>query len=218
MKGNTKKLTVSLSIVTIAMFIVAATTSAGQLFPLPNRHSIQGVYAITGSGNCFIAINGFNDKLQPNDGANGMWVWGPLTYDEAFITFNKDGTGSFTATVRLFDSWSPFFAGVPPDASPANEVWDFTYTVTGSGNFTITYVKGTYELDFTSGPNVGTPLGVSYIILPPVRGVVSPDQKILNLSFGTPDKMIFTSDKANNNPTPMQAICSVVFQGFWIGP
>jgi hypothetical protein len=218
MKENIKKLAVLVIIVATMMFMVVATASAGQLFPPPFRHSIQGEYAFTGSGSCFIAINGFNASLQPNDGANGMWLWGPLTYDEGTFTFNKDGTGSFKAIFHAFDAWSPFFAGVPPDTGAANETWDFTYTVTGGGNFTLTYVKGTYELDFTSGPNVGTPLGVSYIILPPVKGVISPDGKILYASFGTPDILKFTNDKQNNDLNGVQAICSVVFQGFRISP
>lgn len=180
--------------------------------------TIQGKYAITGSGNCLIAINGFNALLQPNDGANGMWLWGPVTYDQGSVTFNKDGTGSFVATFHAFDNWSPFFTGTPPDMGTANETWDFTYTVTSSGNITITYTKGTSELDFTSGPNVGTPLGTAYSILPPVKGVVSPDGKILNLSFGSPDIGTFTADKANNIPTPTQFICNVVDQGIRVGP
>ncbi len=211
MKANTKRLTVFGIIVAAAMFTVVGMASA-------NGKTIHGQYAVTGSGNCFIAINGFNDKLQPNDGANGMWVWGPLTYDDGSFIFNKDGTGSFKATFHAFDAWSPFFVGTPPDAGAANETWDFTYTMTDSNNFIITYTKGTYELDFTSGPNVGTPLGVSYIILPPLKGVISPDGKILYASFGAPDILVITSDKANNNPTPTQAACSVVLQGFRISP
>jgi hypothetical protein len=213
MKQNIKKLAVFVVITAIAMFMMATTASA--VF----HHSIQGEYAFTGSGSCFIAINGFNASLQPNDGANGMWLWGPLTYDEGTFTFNKDGTGSFKAIFHAFDAWSPFFVnlGFPPDAGAANETWDFTYTVTGSGNFTITYVKGTYELDFTSGPNVGTPLGVSYIILPPVKGVISPDNKILYASFGAPDILKFTNDKQSNDLNGTQGISNVVLQGFQIG-
>jgi hypothetical protein len=196
----------------------AATASADA----PGGKTIQGQYAVIGSGNCFIAINGFNASLQPNDGANGMWLWGPLTYDaESRFTFNKDGTGSFTGAFQAFDNWSPFFInnfGTPPDMGKANETWDFTYTVTNSGNITITYTKGTFELDFTSGPNVGTPLGVSYVILPLLKGAISPDGKLLHVSFGAPDKLIFTSDKANNNPTPTEAICNVVDQAFRISP
>ncbi|MGZ3524879.1 MAG: hypothetical protein ACXU9L_08825, partial [Thermodesulfobacteriota bacterium] len=143
----------------------------------------------------------------------------PLTYDGGFITFKKDGTGTFEAIFHAFDSWSPTFPGTPPpDMGAANETWNFTYTMTDNNNISITYAKGTYELDFTSGPNVGTPLGVSYIILPPVKGVISSDQKILNASFGAPDILVITADKANDNPTPTQAICNVVLQGILIRP
>lgn len=211
MKANSKKLAVFMIIAAIAMFTVVAMASA-------KGKTINGEYAITGSGACFIAINGFNAKLQPNDGATGQWFWGPFTYDEGVFTFNKDGTGSLTAIFHTFDIWSPFFVGTPPDAGSANETWDFTYTMTNSGNITITYAKGSYELDFTSGPNVGTPLGVAYIILPPVKGVLSPDGKILYVSFGAPGILELTSDKANKNLTGMQGICNLVIQGFRIGP
>ncbi len=214
MKGNINKLAVFL-VVAIAMFMVVGTASA--VF----HHSISGEYAFTGSGNCLIAINGFNSSLQPNDGANGMWFGGPLTFDEGIIKFNKDGTGSVKGTLRAYDYWSPGFppAPPPPGAGAADETFDFTYTVTGSGNITITYVKGTYELDFTSGANAPpSPMSVQYFILPPVKGVISPDSKLLNISWGPPDIYVNTSDKENNNPTGVQAVCAVVIQGFRISP
>jgi hypothetical protein len=217
MKGNIKKLAVFVIVAAITMFIAMAMASADSH---KGHKTIHGEYAITGSGSCFIAINGFNASLQPNDGPNGMWLWGPLTYDEGSITFYKDGTGSLTCIFHAFDSWSPFFVnlGFPPDAGSATETWNFTYTMTDSHNMTINYVKGSYELNFTSGPNVGTPLGVSYIILPPVKGVISPDEKILFASWGAPAIMEFTNDKENNDPNGTQAICSVVIQGMRIGP
>jgi len=217
MKGNIKRLAVFVIVVAIAMLMVVGMASANDH---GGKKTIHGKYAITGSGSCFIAVNGFNASLQPNDGPNGQWLWGPLTYDEGFITFYKDGTGSVTDIFHAFDSWSPFFVnlGFPPDAGAANETWDFTYTMKDNVNITINYVKGSFELDFTSGPNVGTPLGVSYIILPPVKGVISPDGKILYVSWGAPAIMQFTNDKENNDLNGTQAICSVVIQGIRIGP
>lgn len=218
MKGNIKKLAVFVIIAAIAMFTMVGMASANDHI---GKNIIQGVYAITGTGSCFIAVNGFNASLQPNDGPNGMWLWGPLTYDRGVITFNKDGTGSLTCIFHAFDSWSPFFInnlGFPPDAGSATETWNFTYTMTDSHNMTINYVKGSYELNFTSGPNVGGPLGVSYIIMPPVKGVVSSDGKILYASWGAPAIMKFTNDKENNDLNGTQAICSVVIQGMRIGP
>jgi hypothetical protein len=61
MKPKTgKTLAFVLIVAAMAMFTVAIMVWAGE--------TIQGKYAITGSGNCFLAINGFNALLQPNDG------------------------------------------------------------------------------------------------------------------------------------------------------
>jgi len=215
MKGNIKKLAVFVIVAALALFMVAAMASAAN--DHKRNKTMNAVYAITGSGSCFIAASGLNEKLQPNDGANGMWFWGPCTFDEGTITFNKDGTGSFKAIFHTLDIWSPGFGDTPPDAGAADETWDFTYTMTGN-NITITYTKGSYELVFTSGPTVGTPLGVAYIIPPPAKGVVSPDQKILYVSFGAPGIYELTADKANDVSTGMQGICNIVIQGFWISP
>ena len=141
-----------------------------------------------------------------------------MTFDEGTITFNKDGTGSFDAIFHTLDLWSPFFGDTPPDGAAAHETWDFTYTMTGN-NITITYTKGTYELVFTSGWPVGTPQGVAYVIPPPGKGVISPDHKILYVSFGVPNIYQMTADKANDISTGMpQGICNIVIQGFWISP
>ncbi len=213
MKGNIKKLVVFVIIATIAMFIVVGMASANDQ---KRNKTMNAKYAFAGSGNCLIAINGFNASLQPNDGANGMWFWGPLTVDEGVITFNKDGTGSVKNILHAYDIWGPFF-GSPPNAGAGNETWDFTYTMTNNGNITITYAKGSFELDFTSGPSAPpSPMAVQYFILPPVKGVVSPDGKILYASWGAPSIYVNTADKENMNPTGVEAICSVVIQGFWI--
>jgi hypothetical protein len=215
MKRNIRNLAVFVIIAAIAMFMVVAIASANDH---RGKKTMNAKYAFAGSGNCLIAISGFNASLQPNDGANGMWFWGPVTLDEGIIKFNKDGTGSVTNILHAYDIWGPVF-GAPPNAGAANETWDFTYTMTNSGNITITYTEGSCELDFTSGPNAPpSPLAVGYFILPPVKGVVSPDGKNLYVSYGAPDKYISTSDKENKNPTGMEAICSVVIQGFWISP
>jgi len=89
--------------------------------------------------------------------------------------------------------------------------------MTDRGNITITYTKGSFELDFTSGPNVNSPMAVQYFILPSWKGVLSPDGKILYISVGAPSKYLNTADKANNISTGVEAICSIVIQGFWIG-
>ncbi len=214
MKVNTKILLILMIVAAMAMFMVGVV-SAGDYLTTANRKTIIAKYAFTGSGNCLIAINGFNASLQPNDGANGMWFGGPLTLDEGVITFNKDGTGSVTNILHSYDYYGPFF-GSPPNAGAGNETWDFTYTMTNSGNITITYTNGSFELDFTSGPSAS--MGAQYFILPPVKGKISPDGKILYASWGAPSIYVNTSDKENTNPTGVEAVCSVVIQGFRIHP
>jgi hypothetical protein len=218
MKGNIKTLMVLVIIVAVAMFTALAMASGDDHKDPKGKKTMNAKYAFAGSGNCLIAINGFNPSLQPND---GVWFWGPVTLDEGVITFNKDGTGSVKNILHAYDIWSPDFPPTqpPPDAAAADETFDFTYTMTNSGNITITYTEGSYELDFTSGPSVSpSPMAVQYFILPPVKGVVSPDGKILYVSWGAPYKYINTLDKDNKDPTGVEAICSVVIQGFWIGP
>jgi len=88
------------------------------------NNTIHGEYAFTGAGNCLIAIAGFNSSLQPNNGASGMWFWGPITLDGGVIKFNKDGTGSVKDVLRAYDIWSPGFPPTqpPPDARSGNEI------------------------------------------------------------------------------------------------
>ena len=207
MKGNIKKLSVFVFITAIAMFI---TTMASA-----DQKTIHGEYAFTAPGSCLIAILGFNASLQPIGGPTGPWFTGPVTYD-GVLTFNKDGTGSATATVRVHTLYSQGL-GAPPDAGAGNASWNFTYTVTDSGEFTITYVKGSFELDFTAGPNAPpSPNSKAYFIIPPWSGVLSPNGKIFSASFGAPSIIEVTSDKANMYPTGVQEICNFVFQGFQI--
>ena len=143
MKGNIKKLALVVIIATIPMLIAVATASAV-------GKTIQGDYAFTGSGTNLIAILGFNDSLQPNGGAAGPWFIGP-NFWSGVLSFNKDGTGSVTGIFRTVDLYSSAI-GAPPDVGSANVSWDFTYTL-DNGNITMTYVTGSYDGDWTSGPN-----------------------------------------------------------------
>ena len=143
MKGNIKKLALVVIIAAIPMLIAVGMASAA-------GKTIQGNYAFTGSGTNLIAVLGFNDSLQPNGGAAGPWFIGP-NFWSGVLSFNKDGTGSVTGIFRVVDLYSSAI-GAPPDVGSANVSWDFTYTM-DNGNITITYVTGSYEGDWTSGPN-----------------------------------------------------------------
>ena len=215
MKGNIRRLAVLVIIAAIAMFTVAATASAdGHHW----KKTIEGEYAFTGVGSCLIAIQGFNTSLQPIGGPTGPWLESSVTY-EGVATFNKDGTGSVTAVLHGLDTLYSQALGAPPDAGSANLSHGFTYTVAAdSGKITLTYVKGTYELDWTAGPNVPpSPNSPMYLNMPqPYDGVLSPDEKTYFISLGAPSILYNTSDKANTIPIGVQQICNIVFHGFKI--
>jgi len=212
MRGNIKKLVVLVIIAAIAMFMAVAMASADDH---RGHKTIHGKYAFIAPGSCLIAIAGFNTSLQPNGGPTGPWYMGPVTYD-GVLTFNEDGTGSATATVRVHTLYSQGL-GAPPDAGAGNASWDFTYTLTHRGKLTITYVMGSFELDFTDGPNAPpSPNSKAYYIRPPWNGVLSPDGKIFSASLGVPSIIEVTADKANKILTGVQEICNFVFQGFRI--
>jgi len=203
MKGNIKRSTVPVIMVAIAMFIVVGMASAG-------GKTIQGNYAFTGSGTCVFGILGLNDSLQPNGGPAGPWFIGPNSWS-GVLTFNKDGTGSFTGIFRVFEVYSSAI-GAPPDGGSGNLSWGFTYII-DRGNITFTYVKGSFELDWTSGPNA--PGKVYATITQPWDGVISSDGKIIALFWG-PLILDLTSDKANTSPTGVQSMTQAALQGFKI--
>jgi len=197
MKGNIKKLALVVVIAAIPMLIAVATASAvGQ--------TIQGNYAITGYCTTLISMTGFNTSLQPNGGAwftqSGSW--------EGVLTFNKDGTGSYTGIEYNSEVYAPGM-NLPPDSSSSNSSYGFTYTI-DDGDITFTYVTGSFEADFTSGPNVP---GKGYITIPqPWGGTISSDGKSIHVWWGVLIEM--TADKANTTPTGMQGMSNATFHGF----
>ncbi len=202
MKGNIKKLALVVIIVAIPLIAAVTASAAGK--------TIHGDYAIAGSATSLVAILGFNASLQPNGGAAGPWFLSPNTWS-GVITFNKDGTGSYTGSFRTFNVYSSAI-GSPPDGGLGNLSWGFTYTI-DNGNITFTYVKGSFELDWTSGPSAP---GTAYAnITEPFDGVLSSDGKIIALFWG-PLMLDMTSDKANMIPTGMQSMVQAAFHGFKI--
>jgi len=188
MKGNIKKLALVVIIAVIPMLIAVATASAA-------GKTIQGKYAVAGYATSLVAILGFNASLQANGGAGGPWFLAPSTWS-GVLTFNKDGTGSFTGIDRGLTVYSSAI-GAPPDGGAANLSWGFTYTI-DNGNITFTYVKGTLEEDFTSGPSA--PSTVYANNTQPWDGVISSDGKSIAMFWG-PLITDVTSDKANTTPT-----------------
>ncbi len=174
MKKNTVKLMVITIITLISIFIMSAIVMA---YPGGIR-SIRGTYADTGSGTCFIAVNGFQN-LVPNDG-----IYELITYTiEAVFTFKNDGTGHVirtTGSIFLAGNEFPF---PQPSATNANDSWDFTYEVKADGSITLTQVPGTYTGEFISGPPAGFKYQQDGRNL---RGKISPDGKTIALNGGSP--------------------------------
>ncbi len=170
MKGSMKKLAVFVIVAAIAMFMAVGTASA--VF----HHSIQGDYAVTGTGTCLIAPFGFNPDFTPVNGAGIVSITGAR---QGIFTFKKDGTGSVTGdTSNINLSYVGPNGPVPPSTSTSSFSYDLTYTVTGDGIVTITQVPGTYFVTFTSGPNNGLIYqteGVSF------KGTITTDNKIITL-------------------------------------
>ncbi len=187
MKGNIKKLVLLMIITAIASFIFAAKVKAAEPYPL----AIQGRYAATGSGTCFVAPLGFNGDLAPNAG-----IYMLMTFTmEGVFTFYRDGTGHIERphcpTVIHYPP-PPFVSS--PFAGDSKDSSDFTYDVERDGSITLTQVPGSHSGEFTSGPLVAI-VGQYHNEGRNWRGTVSPDGKTIILNGGLPD--IITSPPPN---------------------
>ena len=198
MKGSMKKLAVMVIIVAIAMFLVGAMASADDH---TGKKAIRGQFAATAAGTCILSQYGFNDDLtpavtpkcpQPPQGTQCIGIGSIQAFSrEGVFTFEHDGTGSATSTVRVVQqvflssgSTLPppnpptiYVAGSFPGAGSANVEFDFTYTVE-DGMVTITQKPGTYFSEWTSGPAAGKIYkseGWKY------TGSITPDGKEMNL-------------------------------------
>ena len=181
MKANIKKLVLLMIITVIATFMMAATVTADP----PGHRSIQGVYAATGSGTCFVAPFGFNGNLVPNPAPDGTGAYMLMTFTmEGVFTFYRDGTGHIERPhCPVVIVYPPPF--VPyPSAGDSKDSSDFTYEVERGGKITLTQVPGSHSGEFTDGPLDG------YTYQNENRnwwGKVSPDGKTIVLNSGLPD-------------------------------
>jgi hypothetical protein len=185
MKGNMKKLVVFVVIATIATFILAAT--------VPAARSMQGVYAATGSGTCYVAPFGLDDHLVP---INGAYMVMTFTMEGVF-TFHPGRTGHIerhTPTVILTPTpFNPASCPLCSLAGDSKDSSDFTYEVERDGSITLTQVSGSHSGEFTSGPLVA--IGTYRNDGRNWQGTVSPDGKTIILNGGLPD--IITSPVTN---------------------
>ena len=121
MKGNIKKLTVLVVIVTIAMFISAAMASAGGK---NDWKAIHGQYAATSTVAC-------NTYIADSTVGQGVMA------QQSIYTFNGDGTGTVQGKTS-----GVTFSPSPKEAFSVMS-WDFTYAVADDGTMTMDAVPGT---------------------------------------------------------------------------
>jgi hypothetical protein len=194
MKRSMKKLAVFVMMAAIAIFIAAATASAGDRDDHPK--AIEGKYVATGSGTCFAAPFGLDAQLLP---IGGVYLIMPFTMEGVF-TFYPGRTGHIErphcpVVILTPTPWSSY-----PSAGDSKDSSDFTYEVERDGSITLTQVPGSHSGEFTSGPLVA--LGPYHNNGRNWRGTVSPDGKTIILNSGLPD--IITSPP----PNPEGIICN----------
>lgn len=196
MKGNIKKMALLVIITIIALFIIAGTVSAEGSFPNP----IKGEYAATGTGSCIIAPFGFTNFI-PTPAPDGKvpWALGISIYD-AVYTFDGDGTGLMSGTIRSIDQPSPL-SGPVPMGWTADWTYKFTYSVTKEGFITFTAIPRTHKV-------VRTGIGTVTFDVVPSHGVISGDGKAITISCGPPALLKLIDGTTGESLGPQQVCVS----------
>ena len=215
MKGNSKKLAIFVMMAAVMMFSAAAMAWDGDNYW---RHLIQGDYAVSGPGNCIMAIAGFTTTstgvFYPNPGpfqiSNGPY--------EGIYTFHHDGTGSYRGLGHLITY--PALPTAPGLATVVlSEVnYNFTYTV-GEGGLITFLQDGRCGFSVCSPIFNGTcqaPPGPTYLDNPPKYGVISPDGMNLTVTGDVPLVMTVQTGCPTGTPgtAPTQLICNIYQTGF----
>jgi hypothetical protein len=196
MKGNIKKLTILMMVIATVSFIWTATAPADHK---PTRYSLQGTYAVSGSGSALIAYCGFIVVPSPFCptciGESGVpWCSETGQYStwqfifEGFSTFRRDGTGKSTMSIQ-FTSWPPTITFPPNNAPYIGEQLieaEFTYTMARDGAITLTDVVR--NSSWISGPQCyfdpsGCPTSPQPQWLSTSYGRVSSDKQTINVSM-----------------------------------
>jgi hypothetical protein len=201
MNRNIRNLAVIAIIIVVAPFIMAVMASA---------EPIKGQYASTGEGMCILAFLGFKPDLTPSctQTPQGTTVCPALIQSwsgEAVWSFNKDGTGSFTALIQFVtESFQGPSGIVPPSAGVQKLSGKIHYNVTDEGNITITADPGTYTAEWISGPNANK---IYHLNGWGRKGTVAPSGKIIILNSLVTDVMSFMAPFVDLPPTA-QVTCN----------
>jgi len=196
MKDKSKRLPVLMVIALLTLVLPLALAAAEDHW---GKKIIEGEYAFTGAGNCFVSPTGFGDNYAPNDPTLAFVT--PAQIWEGHYTFKRDGTGSVTSVTRQLD--------LPGALNIANISWAFNYTTKDNTTFTTKVTPGTFDtVEWIGGPNVS--LGTNYFEIDgPCDGVLSQDGKTLTSTCGPPTILtLFVSTPSGLERTPFQAYCS----------
>jgi len=160
----------------LAVAIAFAALAALPLAAQGDRDHLKGTYFLTGEQACLISSLGFTANLTP---PNGSVVSVQSSSTQGILKFKADGTGTADITEVLIvhpgasvvtiplTPPPPMLETLAPSllfASSQKASFSFTYTVTDDGEFT--FVPGTVDGTFLSGP-FGPPLNVTFTNNPP---------------------------------------------------
>jgi hypothetical protein len=202
MKGNIKKLAIFVMMAAIAIFMAAATASAGdqdwKTIGDGHGNAIVGEYAYTGVNSCITSPAGFTDQFK----ALGPVIFGVGTLQGIF-TFKPHGKGTVTAR-QVSVAVPPGSQLIPPSpnfasANSSNTGYDFTYNVTHDGAITLEMVPGTGSGMFLTGPNKDVTwefVGDSHVSL---SGLISKDHKTMTLGAVEPAVWILRYSNSSSN-------------------
>jgi len=168
--------------------------------------AIQGTYAMTATGNCLWAPEGF----YPND-------FSPNGYSAHFVaqglwTFDPNGTGA--AQVLHSGMSAPPIVGAPGgnlyavSAATQQYTLEFTYTVTHDGQLSLAPTN--LQATFVTGPNAT----LTYTTVPvrpdPIiwTGMVSKDHKTLTLNSGNEIQFYTYRDQAGTTVKTCYGMCN----------
>ncbi len=198
MKGIIRKLTVSVIMAALTMFIPVAIASADDHHC---KRTIHGQYAATGGGVVLLAPFGFNPDLTPIKNV-GIIYWSSR---EGVFTFKHHGTGSATLLDCIVTLPYQGAGPVPPNAGSWVDSFDFHYIVTDDGKITITPDSGTY----TSEWKTGSSSGIHNIEGASFEGTITPDGKTITLNGGASEVRTLT-------PSPSPYLLQTIYNSHMI--
>ena len=189
MKGNSKKLGVFVTVITIAFFSAVAMGSADDQ---KWKKAIEAEYGVTSSGNCICSTGGFNANYTPIGTS-----WSSASMSSGTFTFRHNGTGTAEA-VAFGLTLSP-----SPSANSQKFKFDFVYEVSDEGQITA-HMVGPYNATMITGTMAGSTVTTDTMNL---FGYVSPDHKTITLGSAN-EVQKYTVTSSSGSQTLIYMICN----------